>query len=87
MKYDEDIPYKDNILYEDFLGNKIDISNVSSIWFRKFRNPEKPSAMNVGTFDFCIKEARNLIFGIINNYNKKIMSPPEKIYSAELKPY
>jgi len=63
----------------------VTLEDVSSIWYRRVRSPERPNTMLQGVYDFCLREARSALLGSILGTNSRIMSPPASIWSAEHK--
>lgn len=60
---------------------------LRSIWYRRVRTPERPSDMNPGVYDFCIRESRSTLLGMLLTASVPIMSPPAAVWAAENKCY
>jgi glutathione synthase/RimK-type ligase-like ATP-grasp enzyme len=63
----------------------IDLSDVTSVWYRRVRVPEPREGMDPGIYDFCVREARAALVGALTSTRKPCMSPPAKIWAAEHK--
>lgn len=63
------------------------LEDVTSVWYRRFRTPERPAPMSEGVYDFCLREARAAAIGSLLTLRARWMSPPEKTWAAEHKPY
>ena len=61
---------------------------IRSIWYRRRVDPSLPSHLDAGTRDFCNREARALLLGVIQSLVPlRWMSRPDLISKAEKKPY
>jgi glutathione synthase/RimK-type ligase-like ATP-grasp enzyme len=63
----------------------VSLDEVTSIWYRRIRSPERPEEMISGVYDFCIREARAALLGSILSYPVRMMSPPRSVWAAENK--
>ncbi len=66
------------------------LDDVTSVWYRKVRTPEKPEDMDRGVYDFCIREGRTAIVGLLLGGlpdGAHWTSHPSRIWAAENKPY
>jgi glutathione synthase/RimK-type ligase-like ATP-grasp enzyme len=63
----------------------VSLDDVSSIWYRRVRSPEKPAQMQSGIYDFCLRESRSALLGMTLAQPVRIMSSPENIWAAEHK--
>lgn len=62
------------------------LDDVTSIWYRRVRSPERPDEMVRGVYDFCLREARSTVLGTVLAHSAtRVMSPPSKIWAAENK--
>lgn len=59
--------------------------DITSIWYRRIRSPERPSSMNPGVYDFCLRESRSALLGTLLSLSRRVMSPPERVWAAEHK--
>jgi glutathione synthase/RimK-type ligase-like ATP-grasp enzyme len=57
----------------------------TSVWFRRVRQPLRPSEMSSGVYDFCLREARSTLLGVVDVSSARIMSPPDCVWRAEHK--
>lgn len=57
----------------------------TSIWFRRIRSPTRPAEMSPGVFEFCLRESRSTLLGIVTALPSRVMSPPSKVWAAEHK--
>ena len=61
---------------------------IKSVWYRRNVDPTLPSYLDSGTRDFCNREARAFLLGIIQSLvSIRWMSRPDLIGMAEKKPY
>jgi glutathione synthase/RimK-type ligase-like ATP-grasp enzyme len=63
------------------------VEDVSSVWYRRVRAPERPQNMSIGVYDFCMREARSALNGVVLALEGRAMSPPSSVWSAEHKPF
>jgi glutathione synthase/RimK-type ligase-like ATP-grasp enzyme len=61
------------------------MGDVTSIWYRRIRSPERPTTMNPGVYDFCLRESRSALLGTLLSLGRRMMSPPERVWAAEHK--
>jgi glutathione synthase/RimK-type ligase-like ATP-grasp enzyme len=61
------------------------LEELTAIWYRRVRSSERPEDMDQGVYDFCLREARSALLGLILSKKVKTMSPPSSIWSAEHK--
>ena len=66
-------------------GSVVSLEDVTSIWYRRLRVPERPRDIASGIYDFCVRESRASAIGGILLQEKRIMSPPAAIWAAEHK--
>lgn len=62
--------------------------DVTAIWYRRIRTPERPEDMDAGVYDFCLRESRAaLIGGLLATCppSARWMSAPSAVWSAEHK--
>jgi glutathione synthase/RimK-type ligase-like ATP-grasp enzyme len=59
--------------------------DVTSVWYRRVRSPERPAPMNPGVYDFCLRESRSALLGTLLSLGRRVMSPPERVWAAEHK--
>jgi glutathione synthase/RimK-type ligase-like ATP-grasp enzyme len=86
----EDFPFSQKIDYRPgCIQQQLFAHNQSfhSIWYRRVRVPARPSGMDPGIYDFCVRESRNAFLGGILGQRCRWMSRPEAIWKAEFKPY
>lgn len=70
------------------LRERASLADVSSVWYRRVRVPEKPDAMDPGVYEFCIRESRSALLGLLLAAvpsSARWMSHPVAIWSAEHK--
>lgn len=65
----------------------VSLIDVSALWYRRVRSAERPDAMEPGVYEFCMREARAALLGSVLALGVRSMSPPEKVWAAEYKPY
>jgi glutathione synthase/RimK-type ligase-like ATP-grasp enzyme len=63
------------------------LDDISSMWYRRVRSPEKPTEMLPGIYDFCLRESRSTLLGSLLTQSIPIMSAPASIWAAEHKIY
>jgi glutathione synthase/RimK-type ligase-like ATP-grasp enzyme len=61
------------------------LDDISSVWYRRVRIPERPPEMLPGVYDFCVREARSALLGALLLKPTRIMSPPARVWEAEHK--
>lgn len=61
------------------------LDDVSSIWYRRVRAPARPEEMGSGVYDFCVREARSALMGMLLARPERVMSPPTNIWRSEHK--
>lgn len=91
----EDYPYEvlssATISMDDFKGLSVSYDKINgpfkSIWWRRLRSPENPEKMHQKMHQYCIQESQAFTIGVALSLSEKIMSPPEKVWSAEHKIY
>jgi glutathione synthase/RimK-type ligase-like ATP-grasp enzyme len=59
----------------------------SSVWYRRVRSPAPPVDMNSGVYDFCVRESRSTLLGMLLASDARFMSPPSAVWAAENKVY
>lgn len=62
-------------------------SSPTSVWYRRVRVPARPPEMDVGVYDFCLKETRTALIGSVMSLEGRWMSHPADVWRAEFKPY
>ena len=65
----------------------LDLSDVTSIWYRRVRTPVRPNNMSEGVYDFCLRESRATVVGSVLAMGCRTMSPPANVWAAEHKLY
>ncbi|MCJ7515298.1 MAG: hypothetical protein MUO89_04950 [Dehalococcoidia bacterium] len=69
-------------------GNLISGKSVKSVWYRRHVLPELPTDLDAGAQDFCERESRAFLDGVLSALpTKRWMSFPQNIARAERKPY
>jgi glutathione synthase/RimK-type ligase-like ATP-grasp enzyme len=69
-------------------GERVDLSDVSAVWYRRARMPEAPAGMDPGIYDFCMRESRAALYGSLLAVlpdDARWMSRPGNIWAAEHK--
>ncbi len=61
------------------------LDDVTSIWFRRVRAPAQPEEMEAGVYDFCVRESRSALMGMLLARIERVMSPPANIWRSEHK--
>jgi len=80
-------PPKD-IFIEDENGESVLGTSIKSVWYRRHVSPELPEELESGVRDFCERETRAFLDGVLASLpTKRFMSPPQAIFQAEHKPY
>lgn len=86
----EDFPYRTSSTYQTG-QNRVAFQGMSgpfrSIWWRRLRSPETPEDMNDGVHDYCVREGRDFLAGIVLASQCRIMSRPSSVWAAEHKLY
>lgn len=80
------IGYGEGVNSEIFFDGEL-LPTPSAIWYRRFRAPSKPQAMDEGVYEFCIRENRAALLGGIVGLSGRWMSHPSAVWLAEYKPY
>lgn len=62
------------------------ITSCTSCWYRRVRIPARPVGMDVGIYDFSIREARAALLGLILSLPAPTMNDPARTWVAEVKP-
>lgn len=60
-------------------------ADVTSVWYRRVRAPTPPDGMERGVYEFCAREARSALLGLLLVHPARVMSPPDRIWVAEHK--
>jgi glutathione synthase/RimK-type ligase-like ATP-grasp enzyme len=66
------------------------LNDVTAVWFRRVRAPERPAQMDPGVYDFCLREGRAALVGTLLAalpVATRWMSDPRAVWAAELKLY
>ncbi len=80
-------PPKD-ISIEDENGKVVLGTSIKSVWYRRHISPELPEELESGVRDFCERETRTFLDGVLTSLpTERFMSPPRAIFQAEHKPY
>lgn len=58
-----------------------------AIWYRRVRTPARPEQMDIGIYDFCLRENRAALLGGLVTQQTRWMSSPDAVWKAEFKPY
>jgi glutathione synthase/RimK-type ligase-like ATP-grasp enzyme len=58
-----------------------------SVWYRRVRSPTRLPDMEVGIYDFCLRENRAAFMGGLLALDSRWMSHPAAVWQAEFKPY
>lgn len=69
-------------------ADPMDLRDVTAVWYRRIRIPPRPMGMDVGVYDFCLRESRAAILGTLLGAlptSAKWMSPPTAMWAAEHK--
>ena len=69
-------------------GSRRSLADVTAVWYRRVRVPERPAHMDVGVYDFCLREARAALMGTLLAAlpdNVRRMSDPGAVWAAEWK--
>ena len=62
--------------------------SIKSVWYRRFISPELPEELDPGVREFCERESRAFLQGVLAALpTKRWMSSPQMISKAERKPY
>lgn len=65
-----------------------DFDDVTAVWYRRVRIPERDPGMDGGVYDFCVREARAALLGTLLGAlprGVRWMSPPTAVWAAEHK--
>jgi hypothetical protein len=69
-------------------GEELDSRQVTAVWYRRHVSPELPEDLEKGTREFCERESRAFLGGILGTvHSARWLSPPSAIAIAERKPY
>ena len=69
-------------------GKAVSGTSVKSVWYRRHVSPELPTDMDGGVRDFCERESRAFLDGVLAALpTERWMSFPQNIARAERKPY
>jgi len=66
----------------------IALSDVTAVWYRRVRIPDRPPTMDEGVYDFCVRESRAALHGALLGglpSEARWMSPPPAVWAAEHK--
>jgi hypothetical protein len=63
----------------------VQLNDVSSLWYRRLRAPERPDDVSPGVYDFCVRETMDTLLGSLLVSRVAIMSHPQCIWAAEHK--
>lgn len=66
-------------------GDGLPSPNIASVWYRRVRVAERPAEMNAGVYDFCLRESRSTLLGMLLASGGRFMSPPAAVWAAENK--
>ena len=62
--------------------------DVTAVWYRRHTSPVLPDGLEPGEADFCQRESRALLMGVLHGLTvRRWMSHPSALSVAELKPY
>jgi hypothetical protein len=61
------------------------LDDVTSIWYRRVRVPARPEEMGAGVYDFCVRESRSALMGMLLARPERVMSQPANIWRSEHK--
>ena len=69
-------------------GDEVDSRHVTAVWYRRHVSPELPEDLEEGVREFCERESRAFLGGILETLRgARWLSPPSAIALAEKKPY
>lgn len=88
-------PSEVNIQFQPDIGTVFDDGDkvvsgeqIKSVWYRRHVAPKLPAHLDPGIRDFCERETRAFLSGVVNSLlPNRWMSRPEAISVAERKPY
>ncbi len=81
-------PPKDIEFMQEEGGKTVLGTSVKSVWYRRHVSPDIPAELNAGVRDFCERETRAFLDGVLASLpTERFMSPPLAIIRAERKPY
>lgn len=89
----EDLPFDSSMSfdYQQSCATKMSFGGLSisprAIWYRRLRTPEKPSAMDSGIYDFCLRENRAAFIGGLMTQQVRWMNHPVSVWQGEFKSY
>ena len=67
---------------------RVSHSEIKSVWYRRNVNPNLPEDLDLGSREFCEREARMFLEGTLASFpTKRWLSSPQAIWLAERKPY
>lgn len=67
---------------------ELDGTKIRSVWYRRNVNPELPDDLDAGVRDFCERETRAFLNGVLATLpTSRWMSSPSRLMEAERKPY
>ncbi len=65
--------------------NTAALNEISGLWYRRVRSPEKLADMATGVHEFCVRESRAAVLGTLLSRSFRAMSPPPNVWAAEHK--
>jgi glutathione synthase/RimK-type ligase-like ATP-grasp enzyme len=89
----EDYPFSGRFDYrpgspgQHLFSELIGAADFRSIWYRRVRVPARPEGMDLGVYEFCVRESRNALLGGILGRSCRWMSRADAIWKAEFKPF
>lgn len=69
-------------------GGETPLADVTAVWYRRVRIPERKPDMDAGVYDFCIRESRAALIGMLLGAlppTARWMSDPTAVWAAEHK--
>ncbi|MGK5088295.1 hypothetical protein WDW86_12115 [Bdellovibrionota bacterium FG-2] len=75
-----------NYCFQPPNSDLVNLRDVTAIWYRRVRTPDRPPTMLPGVYDFCTRESRTALIGSLLTQEKRVMSHPTSIWAAEHKP-
>ena len=61
------------------------IDDISSVWYRRVRAPERPEDISPGVYEYCVREAGAALLGSLLCLETAVMSCPDRVWAAEHK--
>lgn len=77
-------------IWSSFDQHPTHLDDVTSVWYRRLRTPEEPEGMDEGVHDFCVREGRAAVLGVLLgglSSNVRWTSHPSHVWLAENKLY